>query len=139
MPIIIFMFLLLFSCKESLQYFKTSEPVQTSQGLIIEDLKVGSGEKAVNGKKVIVHYTGKLENGKVFDSSLDRNVPFDFILGQGQVIKGWDEGILGMQIGGKRKLTIPPELAYGKEGYGEIIPQNSTLIFEVELLNLETI
>jgi FKBP-type peptidyl-prolyl cis-trans isomerase len=102
--------------------------------LIIEDLTVGSGDEAVAGKTVIVHYTGWLTNGSKFDSSKDRNDPFDFRLGAGQVIQGWDQGVAGMKVGGKRKLTIPPELGYGSRGAGGVIPPNATLVFEVELL-----
>jgi FKBP-type peptidyl-prolyl cis-trans isomerase len=102
--------------------------------LIIEDLTIGSGDEAVAGKSVIVHYTGWLTNGSKFDSSKDRNDPFDFRLGAGQVIRGWDQGVAGMKVGGKRKLTIPPEMAYGSRGAGGVIPPNATLVFEVELL-----
>lgn len=103
--------------------------------LIIEDLAVGNGTEAVLGKKVTVHYTGTLTNGKKFDSSLDRNTPFSFLLGGGEVISGWDEGVKGMKIGGKRKLTVPPSKGYGNRPIGPI-PANSTLIFEVELLDV---
>ncbi len=102
--------------------------------LIIEELSVGEGVEAVVGKKVSVHYTGWLTDGTKFDSSLDRNDPFDFALGRGQVIRGWDEGVAGMKVGGKRKLTIPPEMGYGARGAGGVIPPNATLVFEVELL-----
>ncbi|MFZ0105261.1 MAG: FKBP-type peptidyl-prolyl cis-trans isomerase [Thiobacillus sp.] len=102
--------------------------------LIIEDLVVGSGATAQAGQSVVVHYTGWLTNGQKFDSSVDRNDPFDFRLGAGQVIPGWDQGVAGMQVGGKRKLTIPPNLAYGSRGAGGVIPPNATLVFEVELL-----
>ncbi len=102
--------------------------------LIIEDLSVGEGAEAVAGKQVTVHYTGWLTNGSKFDSSLDRGEPFDFSLGRGQVIRGWDEGVAGMKVGGKRKLTIPPEMGYGARGAGGVIPPNATLVFEVELL-----
>ena len=106
----------------------------TSSGLKYSDIKVGSGEEASPGKEVSVNYRGNLENGKEFDSSYNRG-PFKFSLGAGQVIKGWDEGVAGMQVGGKRKLIIPPEIGYGKRGVGPI-PPNSTLIFEVELLDV---
>ncbi len=104
--------------------------------LIIEELSVGEGAEAVVGKKVSVHYTGWLTDGTKFDSSLDRNDPFDFALGRGQVIRGWDEGVVGMKVGGKRKLTIPPEMGYGARGAGGVIPPNATLVFEVELLGV---
>ena len=102
--------------------------------LVSEDIKVGDGAEAVSGKKVTVHYVGTLTNGNKFDSSRDRGKGFSFELGRGQVIKGWDQGVAGMKIGGIRKLTIPPELAYGQGGFGDIIPPGSTLVFEVELL-----
>ncbi|MBS1962160.1 MAG: FKBP-type peptidyl-prolyl cis-trans isomerase [Bdellovibrionales bacterium] len=102
-----------------------------------EDLKVGNGAEAVAGKRVTVHYTGTLTDGKKFDSSLDRKQPFTFNLGAGQVIQGWDKGVAGMKVGGKRKLTIPPSMGYGERGAGNVIPPNATLIFEVELLKVE--
>lgn len=102
--------------------------------LITEDINVGSGDEAVAGKTVVVHYTGWLTNGVKFDSSKDRDEPFDFPLGAGHVIRGWDQGVAGMKVGGKRKLTIPPELGYGARGAGGVIPPNATLVFEVELL-----
>ena len=102
--------------------------------LIIEDLTVGEGATAAAGQSVLVHYTGWLTDGTKFDSSLDRGEPFEFNLGRGQVIAGWDQGVAGMQIGGKRKLTIPPELGYGSRGAGGVIPPNATLVFDVELL-----
>ena len=107
---------------------------QSPAGLVIEDLTVGTGTTAAAGQKVTVHYTGWLTDGKKFDSSKDRGEPFDFTLGAGQVIKGWDEGVQGMKVGGKRKLTIPPQLGYGARGAGGVIPPNATLVFEVELL-----
>lgn len=105
--------------------------------LKIEDIVVGTGDEAVSGKKVTVNYLGTLTDGTKFDSSYDRSVPFSFNLGAGEVIKGWDQGIAGMRVGGKRKLTIPPDLGYGATGAGEVIPPNTTLIFEVELLGIE--
>lgn len=104
--------------------------------LTIEELAAGSGATVVAGQKVKVHYTGWLTDGKKFDSSLDRGVPFTFVLGKGQVIKGWDQGVAGMKIGGKRKLTVPPELGYGARGFPGAIPPNATLVFEVELLGV---
>lgn len=108
----------------------------TDSGLKIEDIVEGSGAEATAGQTVSVHYTGWLENGNKFDSSKDRNQPFQFNLGGGQVIKGWDEGVQGMKVGGTRKLTIPANLGYGAHGAGGIIPPNATLIFEVELLDI---
>jgi FKBP-type peptidyl-prolyl cis-trans isomerase len=99
-----------------------------------EDLVVGDGPEAISGKSVSVHYTGTLTDGSKFDSSHDRAQPFDFTLGAGQVIKGWDEGVAGMKVGGKRKLTIPPEMGYGARGFPPVIPPSSILVFEVELL-----
>lgn len=103
----------------------------------IEDLVVGAGMEAVSGKKVTVNYSGTLTNGTKFDSSYDRNEPFSFNLGAGEVIKGWDQGVVGMKVGGKRKLTIPSDLAYGDSGIPGAIPGGATLIFEVELLKVE--
>jgi FKBP-type peptidyl-prolyl cis-trans isomerase FkpA len=109
---------------------------KTASGLTIEDLVVGEGAAATSGQSVTVHYTGWLANGSKFDSSKDRNKPFVFNLGAGQVIRGWDEGVQGMLVGGKRKLTIPPELGYGARGAGSVIPPNATLVFEVELVGI---
>ena len=108
----------------------------TPSGLIVEDINIGDGAAAAAGQKVTVHYTGWLTNGTKFDSSRDRNDPFVFPLGGGRVIKGWDEGVPGMKVGGKRKLTIPPALGYGVRGAGSVIPPNATLVFEVELLGV---
>ena len=102
----------------------------------MEDLVVGTGTAAASGQKVTVHYTGWLTNGTKFESSKDRGDPFVFPLGKGQVIKGWDQGVQGMKVGGKRKLTIPPEMGYGSRGAGGVIPPNATLVFEVELLGV---
>jgi FKBP-type peptidyl-prolyl cis-trans isomerase len=112
----------------------SGDPVTTSSGLKYWDLKKGTGPAAVNGKTVRVHYTGWLTDGKEFDSSLDSGEPIEFVLGSGRVIKGWDEGIVGMKVGGKRQLRIPPELAYGSRGAGSAIPPNATLIFDVQLV-----
>lgn len=112
--------------------------ITTNTGLKYKDIQAGNGEEAVKGKTVWVHYTGKLEDGKKFDSSYDRNSPLGFTLGAGQVIKGWDEGITGMKVGGKRKLIIPPSLGYGEVGFPNLIPPNSTLYFDVELVNVST-
>jgi FKBP-type peptidyl-prolyl cis-trans isomerase FkpA len=108
----------------------------TATGLIIEELAIGDGSEAAAGQSVTVHYTGWLTDGTKFDSSKDRNDPFEFPLGARHVIAGWDEGVQGMKVGGRRKLTIPPSLGYGARGAGRVIPPNATLIFEVELLGV---
>ena len=110
--------------------------ITTASGLIYEDTVVGTGAEARAGDHVVVHYTGWLTNGSKFDSSKDRDEPFEFSLGQRMVIAGWDEGVQGMRVGGIRKLTIPPQLGYGARGAGGVIPPNATLIFEVELLKI---
>ena len=110
--------------------------ITTPSGLIYLDLSEGEGEAAQAGQRVSVHYTGWLTDGTKFDSSKDRNDPFDFPLGAGHVIRGWDEGVQGMKVGGVRKLTIPPQLGYGERGAGGVIPPNATLVFEVELLKI---
>jgi FKBP-type peptidyl-prolyl cis-trans isomerase len=110
--------------------------ITTPSGLQIEEIVLGSGATAEAGQNVIVHYTGWLTDGSKFDSSKDRNDPFQFGLGQRQVISGWDEGVAGMKVGGTRKLTIPPALGYGTRGAGGVIPPNATLVFEVELLDI---
>jgi peptidylprolyl isomerase len=113
----------------------------TPSGLTIADTQVGSGKEATPGKVCVMHYTGWLYNngtkGEKFDSSLDRGEPFEFGLGQGQVIKGWDEGVAGMKVGGKRTLIIPAQLGYGARGAGGVIPPNATLMFDVELLDVK--
>jgi FKBP-type peptidyl-prolyl cis-trans isomerase len=112
------------------------QEVTTPSGLKYTDLQQGQGQEAKSGDTVRVHYTGWLENGTKFDSSVGRG-PFSFKLGAGQVIRGWDEGVAGMKIGGKRRLTIPADLGYGTRGAGGVIPPNATLIFEVELLGVK--
>src|SRR5271165_5975854 len=112
----------------------TGDGVKTESGLQYWDIKVGLGPVAKAGDHVKVHYTGWLTTGKKFDSSVDANQPFEFTLGQGDVIKGWDEGVAGMKVGGKRQLRIPPELAYGETGFKTVIPANATLIFDIRLL-----
>jgi len=114
-----------------------AQEIVTASGLTYLDQTIGGGESAVAGKMATVHDTGWLENGTKFDSSVDRGEPFSFPLGAGRVIKGWDEGVQGMKVGGKRKLTIPPGLGYGARGAGGVIPPNATLIFDVELLGLQ--
>lgn len=110
---------------------------KTPEGLVIEEIAVGTGTEATPGKVVSVHYTGWLTNGKKFDSSVDRGQAFEFPLGAGRVIKGWDQGVKGMKVGGKRKLTIPSTLGYGDRGAGAAIPPNATLVFDVELLGVK--
>jgi FKBP-type peptidyl-prolyl cis-trans isomerase len=112
----------------------TGDGVKTASGLQYWDIKVGTGQVAKDGDHVKVHYTGWLTSGKKFDSSVDAHQPFELTLGKGEVIKGWDEGITGMKVGGKRQLRIPPDLAYGDKGYPGVIPPNATLIFDVRLL-----
>ncbi|RYG70799.1 FKBP-type peptidyl-prolyl cis-trans isomerase [bacterium] len=110
--------------------------MSTENNLIVEDIVVGTGTEATSGQPVTVHYRGTLTDGREFDASYNRNQPFKFNLGARQVIQGWDQGVAGMKVGGKRKLTIPPELGYGARGAGGVIPPNATLIFEVELLEV---
>ena len=123
-----------FQCKKSEE--KTGRTAPESSGLKIEDIKVGTGAEATPGHMVRVHYTGVLENGTKFDSSVDRGEPFEFPLGAGRVIEGWDRGVVWMKEGGVRRLTIPPELGYGHRGAGNAIPPDSVLIFEIELLKV---
>lgn len=113
----------------------TNPPAQLGE-LVIDDTATGSGQVAVSGDTVLVHYTGKLPDGTVFDSSVERGQPFSFTLGEGMVIPGWEQGIEGMMVGGKRTLTIPPRLAYGERGVPGTIPPQSTLIFDVELIEV---
>jgi FKBP-type peptidyl-prolyl cis-trans isomerase len=112
----------------------TGDGVKTDSGLQYWDIKAGTGAVAKDGSHVKVHYTGWLTTGKKFDSSVDAHQPFEFTIGKGDVIKGWEEGVTGMKVGGKRQLRIPPELAYGQRGYPGVIPANATLIFDVQLL-----
>jgi FKBP-type peptidyl-prolyl cis-trans isomerase len=115
----------------------TGDPIKTASGLEYWDIKVGTGTVAEAGHKVKVDYTGWLTDGKKFDSSVGTGRPFEFMLGGGQVIKGWDQGVAGMKVGGKRQLRIPPELAYGAKGYPGAIPPNATLIFDVQLVEVK--
>lgn len=114
-----------------------NEPIRYDNGLIVQDLVVGSGKIAANGDTLNAHYVGMLENGTKFDSSYDRGQPIQFVLGSGQLIKGWELGLIGMKEGGKRKLIIPPDLGYGAKGTGNIIPPNATLVFEIELISVQ--
>jgi FKBP-type peptidyl-prolyl cis-trans isomerase len=113
------------------------EPIMTTATLQIEDIREGTGPEATPGQTVSVHYVGTLTDGKKFDSSRDRGSTFNFPLGGGKVIKGWDQGVAGMKVGGLRKLTIPPHLAYGEKGFPGAIPPNATLVFEVELVGVK--
>lgn len=115
---------------------KNQQMKEEKMELKIEDTSVGTGKVAEKGKTLKMHYSGRLENGKKFDSSYDRNDPLQFTLGIGQVIQGWDEGIAGMKVGGKRTLTIPSNMAYGERGAGSSIPPNATLIFDIELMDV---
>lgn len=125
----------------TIAYFLKSQPQPQTQTmpneLKIEDLQVGTGPAVKSGDTISIHYLGTLLDGKKFDSSYDRGQPFQTQIGVGQVIKGWDQGVVGMQVGGKRRLTIPSELAYGSRGAGDVIPPNATLIFEVELVAIK--
>jgi peptidylprolyl isomerase len=116
---------------------KVGQKMTTPSGLVYEDEVIGTGPLPVAGHEVTVHYVGTLQDGTKFDSSRDRNEPFSFTIGEGQVIKGWDEGVMSMHVGGRRKLTIPPQLAYGSRGAGGVIPPNATILFDVELLGVK--
>jgi len=115
----------------------TGDGVKTDSGLQYWEIRVGNGEVAKEGSHVRVHYSGWLTTGKKFDSSVDRGQPFDFTIGNGEVIKGWEEGVAGMKVGGKRQLRIPPELGYGADGSPPDIPANATLIFDIQLLGVQ--
>lgn len=118
--------------------FKATVPARTTpSGLKIEDMTIGKGATAETGKKAVVHYTGTLTNGTKFDASRDRNEPFPFTIGAQEVIAGWDEGVAGMKVGGRRKLTIPASIAYGADGRPPVIPPNATLVFDVELMDVQ--
>lgn len=116
---------------------KRAKLAQTGPQVKIEDIEVGVGPSPKKGQTVVVHYTGRLQDGTKFDSSLDRGEPFEFAYGKGMVIKGWEQGLKTMKVGGKRRLTIPPELAYGSKGAGGVIPPNATLVFDVQLLGIK--
>ncbi|MCG3205484.1 MAG: hypothetical protein KCHDKBKB_02205 [Elusimicrobia bacterium] len=123
--------------KESPKESSSVKTIKTSSGLQYVDIKEGTGESPKNGQRVTVHYTGKLKDGTKFDSSVDRGEPFTFIIGVGQVIKGWDEGVATMKVGGQRTLIIPSQLGYGERGAGNVIPPNAELHFDVELLGIK--
>ncbi len=135
--IVAFALAFMVGCGASASQPSASKEVTMPDGLKYTDDQVGTGTEAQAGKTVSVHYTGWLLDGTKFDSSKDRNQPFSFPLGRGQVIKGWDEGVAGMKVGGKRTLVIPPDLGYGARGAGGVIPPNATLKFEVELLDVK--
>ena len=120
-----------------LSFFFCGQKSNMKNGLEIEDAIVGTGTEVKQGNEVVVHYTGFLMDGTKFDSSKDRNTPFSFRVGAGMVIAGWEKGLLGMKVGGKRTLIIPPEMGYGSRGAGSVIPPNATLKFEIELLDVK--
>jgi FKBP-type peptidyl-prolyl cis-trans isomerase len=133
--------LLLFSCtngpdEASSDDCMEDQRIEKESGLEFVDIECGTGDEAAGGTAVTVHYTGRLQSGEVFDSSLERGDPYEFPLGAGRVISGWDEGVVGMRTGGVRRLTVPPELGYGDSGFPPRIPPDATLIFEVELLEV---
>lgn len=141
----LFSFCFIYGCSSSVnspiqdapQQIAPSQYTTTTRGVLYHDITVGTGNIAQPGRLITVHYTGWLESNAKFDSSLDRNQTYQFVLGAGQVIPGWDEGVNGMRVGGHRQLVIPPELAYGASGSGSVIPPNATLIFEIELVNVQ--
>ena len=139
--IVLFLLLLMAGCASHMPHsgFDVATPntVTTASGLKYIDMKIGSGASPTKGSEVTVHYTGTLENGNKFDSSVDRGAPFVFTIGTGIVISGWDEGVMGMKEGGKRRLIVPPSLGYGNRRVGNDIPPNSTLIFDIELLEVD--
>lgn len=128
--------LLIANCGGKSDEAAVGKEITTESGLTYIDQVLGTGPMPQAGQTIVVHYTGRLEDGTKFDSSVDRGQPFTFQVGAGQVIKGWDEGLLSMRVGGKRTLTIPPQLAYGERGAGNVIPPNATLVFDVELLEI---
>ena len=128
--------LLIANCGGKSDEAAVGKEITTESGLTYVDHVLGTGPMPKAGQTIAVHYTGRLEDGTKFDSSLDRGQPFVFPIGVGKVIKGWDEGLLTMRVGGKRTLTVPPHLAYGQRGAGNVIPPNATLIFDVELLEI---
>lgn len=134
--LLVFGVIILAACGGGDDLTQENETVTTDSGLQYVDLVAGSGDSPRTGQTAVVHYTGWLEDGTKFDSSVDRGEPFTFAVGLGSVIAGWDEGVATMQVGGKRRLTIPPDLAYGARGAGGVIPPNATIIFEVELLEI---
>lgn len=136
-PVLMVVLAVLFALPAYATEARAQAMTTTASGLKYADLVVGKGASPARGKQVTVHYTGTLENGTKFDSSLDRRQPFSFVIGVGRVIKGWDEGVMGMKVGGKRKLVIPANLGYGARGAGGVIPPNATLLFDVELLDVQ--